>query len=506
MRSTTTLAALTLALVACQQAPTVPPEAPDPGIEPDPPAATEPREIEIDLDQAVKVELPKLEKHLEPAAFRAPDGQEGWAIRIPGNRPIATPAYADGLLFVGGGYGSHEFYAFHADTGKLAWQIRTSDDGPTAAVVEDGLVAFNTESCTVIVVEAKTGKLVWQEWLGDPLMSQPTIKDGRLYIAYPAGQRPNQNQTAFQSANGDLPARGHRLLCADLRTGKHIWETAITGDVISAPVVDGDRLYMTCFDGTSFCMEAADGKVVWRKENAGTSAPLVVQGEVLMTLKAKSAEGGGYEEGIARIGREDGETTTRSLMAKGDATHLKREHGGGVAMQAEQVAALDSSVGFATAPGAASLDAASANVGVSSVVGGWAYQGARTAYMRDHIGNAQGLYLNYLHASGRGGWRATARGEGFTKGVQAFSPPALGLRDNLYLASARGHLLSVQREDGEVGFNYAFGRPIVFQPALAKGNVYAGTLDGLLICLKTGDPDADDWSMWGGDAQHNKSR
>jgi hypothetical protein len=46
--------------------------------------------------------------------------------------------------------------------------------------------------------------------------------------------------------------------------------------------------------------------------------------------------------------------------------------------------------------------------------------------------------------------------------------------------------------------------PMAFQPALAKGNVYAGTSDGRLICLKTGSKDADGWYAWGGNAQHNK--
>jgi len=43
------------------------------------------------------------------------------------------------------------------------------------------------------------------------------------------------------------------------------------------------------------------------------------------------------------------------------------------------------------------------------------------------------------------------------------------------------------------------------QPALALGNIYVGTANGLLICLKTGDPDADGWYAWGGNAQHNKN-
>ncbi len=33
-----------------------------------------------------------------------------WKVTIPGNRPLATPAIANGKVFVGGGFGSHEFY------------------------------------------------------------------------------------------------------------------------------------------------------------------------------------------------------------------------------------------------------------------------------------------------------------------------------------------------------------------------------------------------------------
>jgi outer membrane protein assembly factor BamB len=76
--------------------------------------------------------------------------------------------------------------------------------------------------------------------------------------------------------------------------------------------------------------------------------------------------------------------------------------------------------------------------------------------------------------------------------------------DFLYLAGADGHLVSVNQSDGRVGFSYAMKAPIAFQPALAKGNIYAGTSDGRLFCLKTGNMDADGWYAWGGNAQHNK--
>lgn len=56
------------------------------------------------------------------------DGKSGRVLRLSGGRPIATPAYADGMLFVGGGYGSHEFCSVDADTGKIVWKIQTGDE------------------------------------------------------------------------------------------------------------------------------------------------------------------------------------------------------------------------------------------------------------------------------------------------------------------------------------------------------------------------------------------
>jgi outer membrane protein assembly factor BamB len=453
---------------------------------------TTPKQIQIDLDRAVAVNLPAFQHDLRPVAFKTSDGKAGWALRIPGERPIATPAYAAGLIFVGGGYGSNEFYAFDARTGALRWKVHTSDDGPTAAVAEDGYVAFNTESCTVIVVNAQTGKLAWQEWLGDPLMSQPAIANGRLYIAYPSGQRGHKGRTS------------HRLLCADLRTGRHIWQQDISADVISAPVISGDKVYLTCFDGTSFALKLTDGAVVWRKENQSTSAPVIAGNQVIITQKER--RGTDDYEGLKRVDATRGNERDAKLIAGEPADYLGVNKGGGVALKPEAQAALDSSVGFGgAAPEAAKLDAANTHVGVNTVAGGWAYQGSRAAVKRGRVVNAQGRYLNSIKsADGEIAWRAEVKSKEIAQQAQVFSPPALG-EANMYLASLLGHLISVSQQDGTPQFIYAFNQPMTFQPALAAGNVYAGTSNGLLICLKTGDKDADGWYAWGGNAQHNKS-
>jgi hypothetical protein len=33
----------------------------------------------------------------------------GWRVTVPGRQPLATPALADGRLFLGGGFGSYDF-------------------------------------------------------------------------------------------------------------------------------------------------------------------------------------------------------------------------------------------------------------------------------------------------------------------------------------------------------------------------------------------------------------
>lgn len=489
-----------------------------------PQAADAPKPVNIDLSKAVKVSLPRPPQDLEPASFKTDDGREGWVVRIPGGRPLATPAYSKGHLFVGGGYGSHEFYAFDAKTGRMVWKTNTGDDGPTAAVVEDGLVAFNTESCTLVVVDEQTGKMVWQEWLGDPLMSQPAVSKGKLYMAYPAGGRGQAQQQGIVNHAGQsaavshLPkpvrqeegkqdvqeAGSHRLLCADLRTGKHLWERAISSDVISAPVVSDGKVYATTFDGTSYSFDAATGERLWKKENAGTSAPVVVGEDVHVTQK-EQREGKAYE-GSQRLDARRGEAKGDRLRASSEAGYLDKGKGGGVAIANEAQASLDSSVGFSNAPAAAQLHKANEHLGVKTVVGGWAYQGSRAAYSKGQMLNAQGRYLNSVNAAdGRFAWRAEVSGGGLAGDAQVFSPPALG-EEFMYLSSSLGHLLSVGQGDGRPGFMYHFPEPMVFQPALAEGAVYAGTSGGLLICLKTGSGDADGWYAWGGNGEHNKNK
>jgi outer membrane protein assembly factor BamB len=202
----------------------------------------------------------------KPEEFKSEDGRRVWKIKIPGDRPLATPAIADGILYVGGGFGSHEFYALNAKTGERVWSFKTGDDGPTAAVVAEGCVAYNTESCTLYVHDAKSGKVLWERWLGDPLMSQPAIADSRLFMAYPS-------------------AGGHHLVAFELKTGKVIWDKKIAAEIITAPVIDSSVLVAATADGTLYQFDAASGKELWSKQCNATSAPRIVGDKIYFSQR-----------------------------------------------------------------------------------------------------------------------------------------------------------------------------------------------------------------------------
>jgi len=226
----------------------------------------------------VKIDLPAATR------FQTKSGRSGWRIAVPGGRPLATPAVVDGMLFVGGGFASHEFYALDAKTGARVWTFRTGDDGPTAAVVGEGCVAYNTESCTIYVHDARDGKVLWYRWLGDPLMSHPAIADGRVFMAYPGKDG------------------RHHLAAFELRTGKPVWDRPIAAEVISAPVVEGTNVYAATADGSLYCFSVDAGEARWSTKCNVTSAPRVVDGRLLIsqravkTIEISAAEGEGAKK------------------------------------------------------------------------------------------------------------------------------------------------------------------------------------------------------------------
>jgi Ca-activated chloride channel homolog len=435
-----------------------------------------------------------------PESFKTKDGRhKGWKVTIPGDHALATPAVVDGKLFIGGGFGSHEFYAFDAQNGKLLWQYHTSDDGPTAAVVAEGYVVFNTESCELEIL-TPDGKPVWKKWLGDPLMSMPAIAEGKIYMAYP-------------NSRGD---RKHYLACFELKTGKSLWNKPIAGEIITAPLIEDGQVYLATLEGTVYCFNAADGKLAWSEKKNATSAPVIWEKQCYFSRREESKT----TKAGKTVSQQNEQIASRETTAAGKVRDMKEtarkadyldyaKRGRSSKEAANQEA--DSSVGFGGSKGDAKMEQARGNLGQASVQGVWSYQGSKPFIYKGRIFSSMGDTLICIDPKAEKIlWnkhfppkKVESPGELLDSHL---TPPAT-TNGRVFLCTGDGQVICVSSGDGEPLWTADIGEPIAFQPSIAKGRIYISTTTGNLYCLETGDEKDDDWLMWGANAAHSgKSR
>jgi outer membrane protein assembly factor BamB len=428
-------------------------------------------------------------------SFTSEDGRiKGWKVTIPGRRPLATPAVAHGRLFLGGGFGSYEFYAFDAATGRLAWQYQTTDDGPTAAVVDDGYVVFNTESCELEVLST-LGRPLWKKWLGDPLLSMPAVHGGRIYMAYP-------------DTRGD---RRHYLACFGLSTGEPHWKEPIGGEVITAPVVAAGSVYLATLDGTLACFRESDGRPLWQEPKSATSAPAVWEGRCYFSQGeeiAAGAAGSGARQKMEHMTRQ-----AAAPQAATEAYHATRrkadylDHGKRMAGSPRYAASMkmDSSVGFGAYKGDAKIEQAMNNLGLGHVHGVWAYQGSKPFLSASRLYGGVGDTLFCLdpHTEAVLWKKMLHESPGETELLDTMLTPPAIVNGKVFLATLQGEVYCLSAADGEMLWRVCLGEPIAFQPAVSQGRVFVATGVGTLYGLETGDARDDGWLMWGACATHN---
>lgn len=394
--------------------------------------------------------------------------------------PLTTPAIVGDSIYIGGGFQSTEFYALTRD-GHQKWAVQLSDNGPTPAVANADVVAFNTESCTLFVVAPDTGKMLWAKWLGDPMLSQPALHDDTLLTAYPFGG-------------------AHQLTAFRARSGRRLWDAQLAADVMTAPIIHGDSAYVTTFDGTLGRYELASGKKLWSRELGATSAPFIDGNTVWVSQRT---EDGGLAEGFARLNASDG-GNAGALVAVRPAPWLDLEVQRDSTYASSQ-ADNDAAVGFSVAPASANIGAAEQNVGQSRVQGLWEYQGSRPVIVKGIAYATQGDRIVAVDLrTGQNVWSEALPGDLKKLGGHLATPPAIA-GGKLYIGTTTGELQIRSQKTGALERTIGLGTPIRFQPVVSQGTLYVGTADGKLAYFELDDPSADGWHMWGGSAGHNTS-
>jgi outer membrane protein assembly factor BamB len=413
-------------------------------------------------------------------------------VSVAKGREIPTPAVAGDEVIVSGGFGSYDVYCFDSTSGRMRWHRRSPDDGPTAAVVWDRYVLYNTESCTLEALDRSSGRELWALRLGDPLLAQPAIGGARAYAVYPS-------------------AGEHRLGAFALIDGRELWSARIGHDAITAPVYDEERVYLATFDGCVRCLDAATGELEWMRDMRATSAPWVRAGEVFVSHRDEERA----DEG--RPGPRDTRSTRTARPAPTERTSRYRANDGAWVSSSERklavylrsdwgagrkraYAAADGAVGFASAPAAAKLEVPEALLGERLVSRTWRHQGSRPVVRDGVLFDTTGGRLEARDARSDAliwTWSAPE-----VEGERSLTPPAV-TNGRVWVGTWDGRIVCLDAANGAVLRELDAGGPLHWQPVVSAGRVFAGTAGGELVAFQTGDARDDGWPMWGGGPGHN---
>lgn len=382
----------------------------------------------------------------------------GWFARPTGQR-LLTPIYGDGRVYVGGGFGSHQVFAYDARDGEREWVASAPDGGPSAAILEDDKILFNTESCTLFAVDVETGRRRWSRWLGDPLMSQPTAGNGLVFSAHlvdsqsPGGLEPGT--VGWGTGDG----RRYAFTALGLSNGQPRWTRRVDGDVMNGAILDGDDVYFTTMRGTVYRMNQRSGRTHWRRRLHATSAPWIEGDTVHVTVRRR--EEGQVVERAIEIAKRNGETL--------------HEH----------------------EPVSARFAAGRPDPGVQQ---GWAYEGSRATVVDGRVYQTIGNEVHCRDANTRELlWRRRYTDD---TSARPASPPAIA-GSQLVFGTQSGAVFGLDIDTGMTAWAYDVGEPISAQPTVAHGWVYATTTRGGVVGLEVSDASFDGWHMWGGNAAHN---
>jgi outer membrane protein assembly factor BamB len=190
-------------------------------------------------------------------AYNRESGRELWRLNIDNGAETGAALVNDRLFF---GASDGNFYSVNAKTGKVLWTFPTRTENIAEPLLDSttGIVYFISGANVVYAVDAESGHQVWLYSRQDNSNfsirggSKPALKDGNLFVGFSDGT----------------------LVSLNAKTGNLQWELPLNKnkkfrDIDSAPIVDGDQIYISGYDDKLYCISAQKGDVQWKIDGGG---------------------------------------------------------------------------------------------------------------------------------------------------------------------------------------------------------------------------------------------
>jgi len=232
-------------------------------------------------------------------ALNAENGRVLW--RFTANGPIRfAPQLWEGKVYFGSNNGN--IYALDAKSGRQLWQFSTGSELLSGGVAEGGMVFFNNTNDTLHALDGETGEVLWRyhhESSGIYAIrsaGSPAVSDGIIYVGFRDG-----TVAAFVSFDGSILWKNRVTLKSESRFK----------DIDASPVVDGEAIYVTSYDGGLFKLSSKTGELVWMHAGGSVATPTFDETRVYCSDKNGL---------IYALDKLSGETIWTYQLKKGTAT------------------------------------------------------------------------------------------------------------------------------------------------------------------------------------------
>jgi len=345
----------------------------------------------------------------------------------------------------------------------LQWTLPTGGDVIGSPTVVGGLAYIPSGDGSLRAVDLNSGTVRWRAELDSPLHSTPavagnrivvTTRDGRIValdrdggkerwqvttgplLPFPWGHESGDVYVSSPVVSGGTVVAGAgdgMVYAVDLASGRVRWRGATEGRVRSSPAVDGGTVYVGSADGRVYAFDLATGAERWRFETEGVGHFSGDFGYDRRTIQSSPA----VADGMVYVGARDGKFY--ALDAATGALRWRVSH---------------ETSWINTSP---------------AVVDGVVYLGSSDASIVQAVDALTGKE-RWRKKLGRAFWA---------------SPAVAG--PYLVIGDLAGQVFALNRDNGNVVWTFRTEAQVFGGPVVADGMVLAGSADGNVYALRTGD-------------------
>ncbi len=217
----------------------------------------------------------------------------------------AGPGAGEGMVLVGGS--EAEVVALDSDTGSLLWQSQVSSEVLSVPQVDRGMVIVQSADGKVAGLSAEDGKQVWNYDRTVPVLtlrgtSTPAVQGGIVIAGFASG----------------------KIAALSTEKGFVAWETSVAVpsgrselsrivDIDSDPVIVGNGVFVTTYQGHIAVINIQNGELGWQREMSSHAGLRVDYSQVYVTDDESHIWALARDTGVAIWKQED--LQARSLTA-----------------------------------------------------------------------------------------------------------------------------------------------------------------------------------------------